>query len=107
SLFSFILPSPTSSPPFPYTTPFRSRVLNRRQINPVCVRSGSFPPLRLRLLVTDCCLIPMHEREQEQHPGTDQYRGHCRGINASGDRRSQRLNSSHLVTSYAVSCWKK
>jgi hypothetical protein len=41
-----------------------------------------FPDLRFRLLVIDCCVIPMHEREQEQHPGADQYRGHCRGINA-------------------------
>jgi hypothetical protein len=43
---------------------------------------GQFPHLRFRLLVTDCCLIPMHEREQKQHPGTDQYRSHCRGVNA-------------------------
>ena len=41
-----------------------------------------FPDLRFRLLVTDCCVIPMHKCEQEQHPSTDQYRGHCRGINA-------------------------
>jgi hypothetical protein len=43
---------------------------------------GPFPDLRFRLLVTDYCVIPMHEREQEQHPGTNQYRGHCCGINA-------------------------
>ena len=40
-----------------------------------------FPDLRFRLLVPDCGVIPIHEREQEQHPGTDQYGGHCRSIN--------------------------
>jgi hypothetical protein len=45
-------------------------------------RNGPFPDLPFRLLPTDCCVTPMHEREQEQQPGGDQHRGHCRGINA-------------------------
>ena len=28
-------------------------------------------------------------------------------IRAGGDRKSTRLNSSHVVSSYAVFCWKK
>src|SRR5256885_15842095 len=31
----------------------------------------------------------------------------CRGPGRSGDRKSTRLNSSHLVISYAVFCLKK
>src|SRR5690349_24980935 len=31
----------------------------------------------------------------------------CRGSNSSGDRKSTRLNSSHVEISYAVFCLKK
>src|SRR5256885_15665487 len=33
--------------------------------------------------------------------------GHGTGVAADGDRKSTRLNSSHLVISYAVFCLKK
>src|SRR2546426_3454456 len=44
--------------------------------------------------------------QQPQHPTADQPRraGDERG---TGDRKSTRLNSSHLVISYAVFCLKK
>src|SRR6266566_9728981 len=33
--------------------------------------------------------------------------GHVRPSRPGGDRKSTRLNFSHLVSSYAVFCWKK
>src|SRR5688500_19595060 len=35
------------------------------------------------------------------------YRGEILDARAAIDRKSTRLNSSHLVTSYAVHCWKE
>src|SRR5205085_5612765 len=107
SLASFIshLPRPPSSPPFPYTTLFRSRHLPRRwfvlpvlhlgpsgvgelkDAPPVCLRA-SHEPLVLELL-----------------------KGGVHGARAGAphppDRKSTRLNSSHSQISYAVFCLKK
>src|SRR2546426_7096979 len=44
------------------------------------------------------------ERDQEHQGGAVQERCHQRG---DEDRKSTRLNSSHLVISYAVFCLKK
>src|SRR5207244_10613583 len=93
---------PPSSPLFPYTTLFRSR-------------------LRLRSL-----LAGAGEDEREQHgPGEGQPRRRPRVLNhvslppssspprrplgliVEGDRKSTRLNSSHQIISYAVFCLKK
>jgi hypothetical protein len=46
------------------------------------VWEGRFPDLRFRLLVIECWFVPVHEREQEQHPGSDQDRGHGCSKNA-------------------------
>jgi hypothetical protein len=39
-------------------------------------------PCAVALNVFAVRIIPMHQREQEQHPGTNQYRSHRRRINA-------------------------
>src|SRR2546426_8802109 len=73
---------PPRSTLFPYTTLFRSRLPNRQiEIQPV--------HLRLDQPIVDYRLI-----EAEMN-----------GLDL--DRKSTRLNSSHLVISYAVFCLKK
>src|SRR5256885_6776996 len=77
---------PPRSTLFPYTTLFRSSGRNHRSEDRALQIVGTG---RRRWL----------------------WRGLCRGANgaraASGDRKSTRLNSSHLVISYAVFCLKK
>src|SRR5205807_3299358 len=81
------------STPFPYTTLFRSR-RPREASSPRCRRSS------------------------HRSPGVDARRGspsrrastpgdRCDERLQRGDRKSTRLNSSHLVISYAVFCLKK
>src|SRR5438045_7170782 len=70
---------PPRSTPFPYTTLFRSR----------------------RLRNTAAAAAP-HPRLARRHPRRG--RGHD---GARPDRKSTRLNSSHLGISYAVFCLKK
>src|SRR5256885_9672236 len=84
---------PPRSTLFPYTTLFRSgsRGLSRRG--------------RRRSTIVGA------HRPSHPRPGTarvGRQRGH-RGplIQVTGDRKSTRLNSSHLVISYAVFCLKK
>src|SRR5690606_41795309 len=87
----YILPErlPPTSPPFPYTTLFRSRVLARDRIGAVerrdrvQRRAGHHGQRRGRVLA-----------------GGRQEHGH-------EDRKSTRLNSSHVKISYAVFCLKK
>src|SRR2546426_2234533 len=83
---------PPRSTLFPYTTLFRSgpaageEDLTRRILAPclrLCVRGKRLVPRRL---------------------GTAGRADRARG---GGDRKSTRLNSSHLVISYAVFCLKK
>src|SRR5205814_10581640 len=84
SSFFLLLPPPPRSTLFPYTTLFRS---------------------------PRGCLLPHRPIRAAQLPHT--RRLHCRGSagkddHRSGqDRKSTRLNSSHLGISYAVFCLKK
>src|SRR5688500_20081822 len=85
SMYSTLRLSPRNSL-FPYTTLFRSR--RRWRVHHAHGRArnrGQVPP------------PDQGHRHQEQHPRHDQV----------GDRKSTRLNSSHLVISYAVLCLKK
>src|SRR5438045_8014944 len=79
-------PPPPGSTLFPYPTPFRSHPGLGQQHE--CGR-GAFDPVRERLGVG---------RGGRQRP--DRRRGRA-------DRKSTRLNSSHLGISYAVFCSKK
>src|SRR2546426_3126244 len=79
---------PPRSTLFPYTTLFRS-VHGRRRVLPG----------QLRRAETVVPLLPRRGR-----PQADQR--FAQGLQAT-DRKSTRLNSSHLVISYAVFCLKK
>src|SRR2546426_4191507 len=79
---------PPRSTLFPYTTLFRSVPVHAHPT----VREGAEPPLR-REPAPAWSLQP---RFREQRAGRGE-----------GDRKSTRLNSSHLVISYAVFCLKK
>src|SRR5690349_22692882 len=93
--FFLLLRPPPRSTLFPYTTLFRSVVLdncsqsvgknafNKSQSSPATNRS------RMKVLITD--------------PKTTQHKQ----VSAYGDRKSTRLNSSHVEISYAVFCLKK
>src|SRR5256885_9822886 len=81
---------PPRSTLFPYTTLFRSH-LERRQLD-----------------VVRCAVLPFLQgvaprRRCDQRSG----RGRGRAGELHLDRKSTRLNSSHLVISYAVFCLKK
>src|SRR5256885_13208826 len=88
---------PPRSTLFPYTTLFRSPLAGRRELSPIHHGILHVAPL-------DRLLIP-NERALDRgvlHLGPA-------AENAVGDRdrKSTRLNSSHLVISYAVFCLKK
>src|SRR5688500_19167003 len=96
-------PPPPRSPPFPYTTLFRSARLSRDRSNDgrsftVAPRDGE-PPSRSHRLSP--------RRDATQCPGRAPRRTKCHRQSVLADRKSTRLNSSHLVTSYAVFCLKK
>src|SRR5256885_16637776 len=85
TLFFFLMiRRPPRSTLFPYTTLFRSRHGE--------VRGG---PAGVVLL-----------RGEVGHDGARLVH-HLLGLDVLGDRKSTRLNSSHLVISYAVFCLKK
>src|SRR5439155_24273935 len=89
-LFLLITPPPPTSTLFPYTTLFRSLVLVLQEIvaEPVVETLAAVGALAHGL--------PERERlEKAVRKG------------ANGDRKSTRLNSSHVAISYAVFCLKK
>src|SRR5262245_62612884 len=96
---------PTSPPLFPYTTLFRSRPLINRVAQPIIEGilgnalnnlNGSSAKLQQQLSLKDLV-------------GLDAFAAsHPFGVFvAPEDRKSTRLNSSHLGISYAVFCLKK
>src|SRR5256885_12124884 len=87
---------PPRSTLFPYTTLFRSRVLVQEQPD-VAVQSA-------------WCGRKIYSSERIEHVGGRRERSRCAGSAGQPDctdRKSTRLNSSHLVISYAVFCLKK
>src|SRR5256885_6164915 len=89
---------PPRSTLFPYTTLFRSSLLRWVQL---LVEKDVIPPGVLQVVTGDG--VPAGSRLVE-HPDV-------RLVSLTGDvatdRKSTRLNSSHLVISYAVFCLKK
>src|SRR5207249_12115294 len=83
-----ILRLPPRSTLFPYTTLFRS---NRRKQHPLHQNAGSTNALS------------MEAEERVGVEGGTETRGQHRHV----DRKSTRLNSSHVSNSYAVFCLKK
>src|SRR5256885_12352218 len=87
---------PPRSTLFPYTTLFRSRVSYRVRGSEIRVPRWPVRTEHSRFALADA------------KPGSDQHRICSWEIRAlAQDRKSTRLNSSHLVISYAVFCLKK
>src|SRR5436309_13535716 len=85
SLFFFLMRRrPPRSTLFPYTTLFRSRGRNHERRS---VRCGA---------------IALHH-----HDAPHRHARTGRNVVMQGDRKSTRLNSSHVKISYAVFCLKK
>src|SRR5256885_10489352 len=82
---------PPRSTLFPYTTLFRSTATRRLE------ESFTAPLVRSDASAS--------RQRNESLRGLENQRGHR--SKSSGDRKSTRLNSSHLVISYAVFCLKK
>src|SRR2546426_1176477 len=85
--FFLMIRRPPRSTLFPYTTLFRSRPFSQPFL----------PPLR------SCAQSGRPHARPNRSPGAYTRRGRKQSI----DRKSTRLNSSHLVISYAVFCLKK
>src|SRR5256885_1678510 len=92
---------PPRSTLFPYTTLFRSGLSDT-------ARAGQRDQPRRRYQPPDLAKLKMTADEAREFgsepadPPDDAATGFCHG-----DRKSTRLNSSHLVISYAVFCLKK
>src|SRR5690606_41602662 len=88
---------------FPYTTLFRSGHARRRRIR----RRRTVAAGRLRH--GHLAIRPDGREIGAAATSLSRRRlsSHTRGIRSSGDRKSTRLNSSHVKISYAVFCLKK
>src|SRR2546426_2612213 len=91
---------PPRSTLFPYTTLFRSNIHTPRLRRPDALHLSRFQNAQ-----KFCLQIERHIGDfiQEERAGVRQFEA----ADAVGDRKSTRLNSSHLVISYAVFCLKK
>src|SRR2546426_4714621 len=90
---------PPRSTLFPYTTLFRSQAGRRGDRR----APGTDPPHDTAKYTRRFTRLSFQRRREDQ--GTEPRRLCPR--RRSGDRKSTRLNSSHLVISYAVFCLKK
>src|SRR5207249_11182112 len=102
----FIIPPPPRSPLFPYTTLFRSGAAQPGLDLGVAVLG--LPPLVVqRGQVRGGCLPAVRQRGgQAEQPGPGGAAGGADGdgVLDDADRKSTRLNSSHVSISYAVFC---
>src|SRR5205807_5862727 len=101
SSFSTLLPPPPSSTLFPYTTLFRSIAQANlgALLNKLGKHAAAERELRDALVMLE---NPMNFTAERRHREYQWNRAKC-----YKDRKSTRLNSSHLVISYAVFCLKK
>src|SRR5690606_40961079 len=95
--FSSSVPPPPWSALFPYTTLFRSLVLRL-----LIERQQAGGPLRAGRIRLFPAATRDADRERRYH-----LRSPGRTITSPEDRKSTRLNSSHVKISYAVFCLKK
>src|SRR5690349_23457048 len=86
---------PPRSTLFPYTTLFRSCRTN------VILMGG-----RICECTAGTCR-PHHIRDEDRAPGMALLKARALQLACSEDRKSTRLNSSHVEISYAVFCLKK
>src|SRR5688500_19181715 len=100
-------PRPSISPLFPYTTLFRSIDSEPEEevLSPVDENALHAPPEPPPAPIPPAAAVPAAPPVQpETAPGLP--RALWGGLAAAADRKSTRLNSSHLVISYAVFCFK-
>src|SRR5205807_8736491 len=95
--FFFILRHPPRSTLFPYTTLFRSSAGEKRER---CERVDRQHQREVARRVAEADAEANEEKQRRQR--ADRVYQRC-----PRDRKSTRLNSSHLVISYAVFCLKK
>src|SRR5256885_6982585 len=94
---------PPRSTLFPYTTLFRSHRRDRGGVGGSCAgRRAAFRQV-LPAISVRRRLSPSPAPREREGPRAQRWEGE--GL--SKDRKSTRLNSSHLVISYAVFCLKK
>src|SRR5256885_10208733 len=96
---------PPRSTLFPYTTLFRSRTLRRRNQVGENIRQLLAATVRWIALAIPRVSIGTGATWPRRTP--QRTRSEERLIARGTDRKSTRLNSSHLVISYAVFCLKK
>src|SRR5690606_39712176 len=97
---SVLLRDAPTAPPFPYTTLFRSSYEARER----GVHSGT--PLRTAAARCPEAVFLLADQDAylDSSAAVMQALGEVGGVL---DRKSTRLNSSHVKISYAVCCWKK
>src|SRR5439155_25202885 len=102
--FFITIPPPTRSTLFPYTTLFRSALPIGRE-----ARLDHLATLRIEHRRLKGVLMDVDRREQHHGPPhVDEARSSSISTPfRRRDRKSTRLNSSHVAISYAVFCLKK
>src|SRR5256885_3843400 len=96
---------PPRSTLFPYTTLFRSRAAGLEVVAPVLGHEGVLDDEVVAAGPLQSHDVP-HVVDAVVGPGHDEGRQPRLAVRTQ-DRKSTRLNSSHLVISYAVFCLKK
>src|SRR2546426_2320779 len=92
---------PPRSTLFPYTTLFRSKISIVGLLTFVTRLNGFSPGLFCCITSSPICPVSPGDAAEQAGREAIQARHECQ------DRKSTRLNSSHLVISYAVFCLKK
>src|SRR5690349_22058397 len=100
-----MLPHQPSSTLFPYTTLFRSARAAVAQEHLGLAQERRQPGDRLA--GADVGLVLHHDRGVQQRIDLAVDGGHHVRVAVARDRKSTRLNSSHVEISYAVFCLKK
>src|SRR5207253_9301774 len=102
-LLLHLQPPPPPSTLFPYTTLFRSQLTNiLRDVRTDAERG------RIYLPQSELARFKVTEREILNFEYSDRFRALAESVAARArDRKSTRLNSSHVAISYAVFCLKK
>src|SRR5699024_12634792 len=100
SLFPFILLRPPTSPLFPYTTLFRSKTAIEKAIGEleVAIKGDDKAEIEAKIAAVSQASTPLAQKMYAEQP---------QGGEGQPDRKSTRLNSSHVSISYAVFCLKK
>src|SRR5256885_10424794 len=95
---------PPRSTLFPYTTLFRS---NPGKVNMGSAGIGTVPHLAGEMFKAMTGIDMVHVPYRGEPPAITDLLGGQVQVMFGKDRKSTRLNSSHLVISYAVFCLKK